>query len=100
MTDAVAAFEAEYLPSGLRETPEWQAVVESNRLLRRAAEKHLEWIEKEHAGPQYGKLTRDTHPLGEAIWRQWWDEQYDLCADTELLCRVALAANSAEQVSA
>jgi hypothetical protein len=35
--------------------------------LYEAAAKHLEWIEKEHAGPQFGALTRDTHPLGEAI---------------------------------
>jgi hypothetical protein len=55
-----------------------------------AAAKHLEWIEKEHAGPQYGDLTRDTHPLGEAIWQQWWNEQLELCAATEGLCRAAL----------
>jgi hypothetical protein len=62
-----------------------------------AAAKHLEWIEKEHAGPQYGDLTRDTHPLGEAIWQQWWNEQLDLCAETERLCRAALAKARGDQ---
>lgn len=61
------------------------------KLLEAAAAKHLEWIDKESAGPQYGKLTRDTHPLGEAIWCQWWQEQLDLCGETERLCRAGLA---------
>ncbi|MDB5584352.1 MAG: hypothetical protein JWR80_9528 [Bradyrhizobium sp.] len=61
-----------------------------------AAEKHLEWIEKERAGPDYGELTRDTHPDGERIWSAWWCEQLDLCADTERLCREALAKARAQ----
>jgi hypothetical protein len=65
--------------------------------LYEAAAKHLEWIEKEHAGPDYGGLTRDTHPDGERIWRRWWDEQLDLCADTERLCREGLAKARGEQ---
>lgn len=67
--------------------------------LYEAAAKHLEWIEKEHRGPQYGELTRDTHPLGEEIWLQWWQEQLDLCADTERLCRAALAKARGETQS-
>ena len=66
-------------------------------LALRAAIKHIEWIDKESAGPNYQGLTRDTHPNGEAIWRQWWDEQLELCAETERLCRAAIAA---EQVPA
>ena len=85
------AFAGEYLPSGLQDTPEWQRVVEVVQLFEAAAAMQLEWFEKERAGPQYGSLTRDTHPLGEQIWCQWWNEQLDLCADTETLCRAALA---------
>jgi hypothetical protein len=59
--------------------------------LYEAAIKHLEWVEKEHAGPDYAGLTRDTHPDGESIWRKWWNEQLDLCADTERLCLTATA---------
>jgi hypothetical protein len=64
--------------------------------LYEAAAKHLEWIEKEHSGPDYGGLTRDTHPDGEHIWRRWWNEQLDLCADTERLCRAALTKTRGE----
>jgi hypothetical protein len=59
-----------------------------------AAAKHLEWIEKEHAGPNYYGLTRDTHPEGETIWRRWWEEQLALCAETERLCRETVARAS------
>lgn len=59
--------------------------------LAEAAAKHLEWIDKERAGPDYGGLTRDTHPAGAAIWSRWWSEQLDLCAETEALARAALA---------
>lgn len=56
-----------------------------------AAAKHLEWIDKERKGPVYpGGMSRDSEG-GEAIWRKWWGEQLELCADTEALCRAALA---------
>jgi hypothetical protein len=60
-------------------------------LLFEAAVKHIEWIEKERRGPDYFGLTRDSHPDGEGIWRKWWDEQIQLCDDTEVLCRAAIA---------
>lgn len=59
-----------------------------------AARKHLEWIDKERAGPNWNGHHRDT-PGGKAIWRQWWDEQLQLCEDTEALCRAALSAYEA-----
>lgn len=55
-----------------------------------AAQKHLEWIDKERAGPQYPDgVTRDYG--GDSIWRAWWQEQLDLCRETEDLCRYAVA---------
>jgi len=59
-----------------------------------AAAKHLEWIEKEGSGPNYYGLTRDTHPEGESIWNRWWNEQLELCAATESLCRQVVAKAS------
>jgi hypothetical protein len=57
----------------------------------KAAAKHLEWIDKERQGPVYPEgVSRDSED-GEAIWRKWWDEQMSLCAETEALCRAALA---------
>jgi hypothetical protein len=58
--------------------------------LLEAAHKHVEWIEEERNGPNYSGLTRDTHPNGEAIWRDWWDSQLELCAETEALARAAI----------
>jgi hypothetical protein len=41
---------------------------------------HQAWSDSESAGPDYGGQSRDTHPDGERIWRDWWDNQLDLCA--------------------
>ncbi|GGE36537.1 hypothetical protein GCM10007276_12540 [Agaricicola taiwanensis] len=40
---------------------------------------HKAWADNERDGPNYGGLTRDSHPDGERIWRQWWDGNLDLC---------------------
>lgn len=61
-----------------------------------AAKVHLRWINSDRAGPDYGGLKRDTHPNGEAIWRQWWELQMELCSETEWLCRAALRAAGIE----
>jgi hypothetical protein len=64
--------------------------------LLEAAQKHLEWIDKERAGPQYPEgVSRDNG--GDAIWRAWWGEQLDLCRDTEDFCRSAIAKATGEK---
>lgn len=37
------------------------------------------WLESDDIGPNYGSLTRDTHPEGEKIWREWWERNIALC---------------------
>lgn len=42
----------------------------------------MAWHEGEDKGPDYGTLNRDTHPMGEEIWREWWNRQEQLCSDS------------------
>lgn len=49
------------------------------------------WLESEDSGPDYGSLTRDTHPEGEQIWRQWWDRNIGLCDQALKQARAALS---------
>lgn len=55
-----------------------------------AARAILAWLESEKAGPDYGSQTRDTHPDGERIWREWWERQLRLCDASERLAREAV----------
>lgn len=61
---------------------------------------HKAWADSEHAGPDYGGQSRDTHPDGERIWRAWWNNQLDLCeranaaTDTALLTEPEAKGNS------
>jgi len=48
------------------------------------------WFDAENASPSYGTLTRDTHPEGERIWREWWDRNLRLCARAHDLGRAAI----------
>ena len=64
--------------------------------LLEACEAMIAWDDAEKAGPDYGSLTRDTHPEGEAIWRKWWDGQSELCARAFSLARVAIAKAKGE----
>ena len=50
----------------------------------------IEWFDKEKEGPDYGGKTRDTHPEGQKIWGEWYNEQLDLCDRAEHLARKAL----------
>lgn len=59
-----------------------------------AAASHVAWIDSERTGPDYGSLTRDTHPDGEAIWGRWWSGQLAQCDMTEKLARHVLALGS------
>lgn len=54
----------------------------------------LEWLDREDAGPDYGGLTRDTHPSGEAVWRKWFHDNIDLCGKSQRLARLAVAKAS------
>jgi hypothetical protein len=54
------------------------------------------WFEDERKGPDYGSLTRDTHPDGERIWSQWWDRQQRLCGSSEAAARRALSLKPAK----
>ena len=58
--------------------------------LTEALRLHQAWSDSEDAGPDYGAQTRDTHPDGERIWRQWWDGNLDLCARAQEATRAAL----------
>ena len=53
---------------------------------------HQAWSDSEDAGPDYGGKSRDTHPDGERIWRQWWDGNLGLCSRAQDMTRDALAA--------
>lgn len=67
---------------------------ERERLLEEAAEACralVAWDESEKNGPDYGSLTRTTHPQGELIWRRWWDSQMALCERSFGTARAFLA---------
>ncbi|HRK67164.1 MAG TPA: hypothetical protein PKY73_06385 [Hyphomonas sp.] len=53
---------------------------------------HQAWSDSEDAGPDYGDQSRDTHPDGERIWRQWWEGNLSLCARAQDETRNALSA--------
>lgn len=59
----------------------FQLVISDNeRAILHAVMRQAEaWADSEHAGPDYGGQTRDTHPDGERIWKAWWNNQLDLC---------------------
>lgn len=52
---------------------------------------HQAWSDSERAGPDYGNQTRDTHPDGERIWRDWWNNQLDLCARASTATAAAIS---------
>ena len=59
--------------------------------LEAALRLHQAWSDSEDSGPNYGGQTRDTHPDGERIWRQWWEGNLDLCARAQEATRAAIA---------
>ena len=65
--------------------------VENAGAMRAALETHAEWARREKAGPDYGGLTRDTHPDGERISSEWFYGNVDLCAKAEVQTTEALA---------
>ena len=74
----------------------WETAAERDRLVKvnekalTACRNIIAWFESEKTGPDYGSLDRKTHPHGEAIWKQWWDNQLALCDQTEHTARAAL----------
>lgn len=66
------------------------ALAEIERL-REALRAHQAWADADRAGPDYGTLTRATHPRGEDIWSRWWRDQLELCDLAQRLTRAALA---------
>ena len=58
--------------------------------LERACRSLIAWFDAENTGPDYGSLTRNTHPDGEAIWSAWWNGQQRLCERAETEARAAL----------
>lgn len=52
---------------------------------------HQAWSDSEDAGPDYGEQTRDTHPEGERIWRQWWEGNLSICERAQDATRLVLA---------
>jgi hypothetical protein len=59
--------------------------------LREALALHVAWADSEESGPNYGSLSRDTHPNGESIWRDWWEGNLSLCGRADRATRDALA---------
>jgi hypothetical protein len=73
---------------GMALESEWKAERESALDACRAL---VAWDDAEKAGPDYGTLTRDTHPNGEAVWRRWWNDQQALCDHAFATARAFLA---------
>ena len=65
--------------------------------LAEALRLHQAWSDSEDTGPDYGEQSRDTHPDGERIWKQWWDGNLSLCGRAQDMTREAIAAWEAEQ---
>ena len=57
--------------------------------LLKATRAFVAWLETEDRGPDYGSLSRDTHPQGEQIWREWWERNQTLCDEALELGRAA-----------
>jgi|GEM_PF-5188108 len=73
-----------YAKAALSSAPAGDAL-EALREARQALGLHVAWARSENSGPDYGQQTRETHPDGERIWLQWWNNNLDLCdgANTE-----------------
>ena len=70
---------------------------EAAEKLAEAARLHKAWATREDEGPNYHGMNRDTHPDGEAIWREWWDGNVLLCGRAQAQTDDALAAWEATQ---
>lgn len=69
---------------------DWDAQARRIAELEAALRLHKAWADSEDAGPDYGGQTRDTHPDGERIWRNWWNWNLDLCARAQAATDAAL----------
>lgn len=49
------------------------------------------WLDAEDGAPDYGSLTRDTHPEGERIWHEWYERNLRLCKNAQELGRAVIA---------
>lgn len=65
---------------------------EAARQMLAACRAFVAWLEAEETSPNYGSLTRDTHPEGERIWREWFGRNLRLCREAQDLGRAAIAA--------
>ena len=70
------------------------ALEAENERLREAVTAFVAWLDHDDSSPDYGSLTRDTHPDGEAIWSEWWNRGLGLCDRAVNLGRAALAKES------
>lgn len=61
-----------------------------NHAAEAACKDLIAWFEAERGSPNYGSLTRDTHPEGEMIWREWYERNMRLCDRAEASARRAL----------
>jgi len=55
--------------------------------LLEACKTFAEWLRREDAGFRH---ERDT-PQGEAAWREWWEENFELCSQAQKQSRAAIA---------
>ena len=73
----------------LCEIDHWKAL---HAIATDACRKLVAWDDGEKAGPDYGTLTRDTHPQGEKIWSEWWERQQEICDASFKAARAFLEA--------
>lgn len=65
-------------------------VLEYIAALQAAVQTFVLWLDREDARPNYGGLTRDTHPEGNRIWREWYYGNMDLCSEAQARGRAVL----------
>lgn len=65
---------------------------EAARQMLAAVRAFVAWLDAEDSMPNYGTQSRDTHPEGERIWREWYDRNLRLCDEAQRLGHAAIAA--------
>lgn len=85
---ATIAVIAEALRARIPADDGWRQLAEAGV---QAAQTHITWIERERQGPLYPYGMKRDSPGGEEVWRAWWNDQIQLCQQTEDECRAVLA---------
>lgn len=70
---------------------EVEGMAADNARLHKAVCAFVAWLDAEDGSPDYGVLSRDTHPEGERIWKEWFDRNIRLCDIAQNLGHEAIA---------